>query len=123
VVEKVKEKLEETENKAGDTIPIKNIEKKYSEARLRHAEYAFCANHMEKGKSLITVFTTMHPSKDALKMLAQENVLQSYANLAPLVKGIVFTTSQYWIDHAKKLGIQVITNNQLNPHGKNCCFI
>ena len=98
-------------------LPAAPVVSKYSEARQRHAEYAFCANHLEKGSSLITVFTTMHPSKDPIKMLAQQNVLQAYANLAPLVQGIVFTTSKHWIEHATKLGVKVIQNNALNPHG------
>ena len=42
---------------------------------------------------------------------------QTYANLAPLVKGIVFTTSEHWKSEAEKLGIMVIGNNQNNPHG------
>ena len=42
---------------------------------------------------------------------------QTYANLAPLVKGIVFTTSEHWKSEAEKLGIMVIDNNQNNPHG------
>jgi hypothetical protein len=72
---------------------------------------------MNTGKPLITVFTTMHPSKDPLKMLAQQNVLQAYANLAPLVKSILFTTSPHWTAAATELGIDVIQDNQVNPHG------
>ena len=37
--------------------------------------------------------------------------------LAPLVRGIVFTTSEHWISEASKLNILAIQNNRLNQHG------
>ena len=96
----------------------------FSEIKLRHTEYKYCANHMAIGKSLITLFTTLHPSKDKLKILAQKNVLQTYATLAPLIKGIIFTSDSYWKNYAKDLGLQVIepTGQMLNPHGTPYLF-
>ena len=103
-----------------------NLRLRFSEAKLRHAEFAYCASqHMAKGKPLVALFTTMHPSKDPLKMLAQQNTLQAYANLAPLVHGIVFTKSVYWKEQAKKLNITAIEpdkNIMLNRHGTPFLF-
>ena len=79
--------------------------------------YPNCASLYAQNKSLVTVFTTMHPSKDPIKILAQRNTIQAYKNLAPLVHGIVFTRDRYWQAEARKLGIEVIENNKLNPYG------
>ena len=87
--------------------------------QLRHQEFEYCANNRAKNVPLLTLFTTLHPSKDPLKVLAQQNTLQSYANLAPLVRGIVFTNSQHWIKQAKRLNITVvhIDHKMKNRHG------
>ena len=60
----------------------------------------------------------------ANKILAQKNVLQAYATLAPLIKGIIFTSDSYWKNYAKDLGLQVIepTGQMLNPHGTPYLF-
>lgn len=70
------EETDETDETDEDETDETEDASEYSEARMRHTEYDFCKSHMKKGKSLITIFTTMHPSTDSIKMLAQQNTLQ-----------------------------------------------
>ena len=77
--------------------------------------YSDCTSRF--GTPLVTVFTTMHPAKDPLKILAQRNTLQAYANLKPFVHSLVFTRDPYWQNEAKKLGIQVEDTFEVNPYG------
>ena len=70
------EETDETDEDETDETDETEDASEYSEARMRHTEYDFCKSHMKKGKSLITIFTTMHPSTDSIKMLAQQNTLQ-----------------------------------------------
>ena len=79
--------------------------------------YPNCAALRRKNTPLVTVFTTMHPAKDPLKILAQHNTLQAYKNLAPLVHGLIFTRDRYWQDEARHLGLQVVDDHHLNVFG------
>jgi hypothetical protein len=89
------------------------------EERLTHSNVLETVEQQEEQQPyLLTLFTTMHPSTDSLKILAQQNILESYAYLSQFsVKAIIFTDDLEWKKRATKLGITVISEHAGNRHG------
>ena len=81
-------------------------------------EYCLETLRQDTDKTLLTLFTTMHPSDHPLKQLAQQNVLESYAYLSKFgVKSLLFTDNAEWRKRAEILNIQVISEQAANQFG------
>ncbi len=65
---------------------------------------------------LVTLFTTLDPNMDTLKVEAQLNTLKSFRHLGTRVRGIIFTDSDFWRRKASSYGI-IVLNTTGNIYG------
>ena len=62
------------------------------------------------------MFTTIFPSPDSLRTLAQENTLKALSLLKPSIHTIVFTRDERWKTFAERLGLEVETRVKSNRY-------